>query len=282
MAFQYRVCFEDTVVPLETQTLDFKDLHELKGGDEDEKEFLTLNLKASVQTKEARWLLKALGKNHEDKLSCVWWRNHQQDLPLIREIKAAISSWTPSSIRMPRHSKAIVAISVRDQVILVQNSIASVVLAFEKGSEIQGLSWFVREISKDISNDEAPGAAEGDEGSAKRQKRSSSSLLPAEDEIVSECLRTLREHSNCKSVSFLPSRLSIKVIRQDKKTSEFGIRNLKSKRKEAIETVGPQAWQGVQNLYDDAVSSALAFLTEPQSDNLELQPIEDLAVAADP
>ena len=140
----YRLCLGDVIVPLKTETLDFKDLFELKDGDQDQQEFLTLNLKA---TSNMEWLTKMLD------LKKPWWPQHSQSLPLLHEIETLINSKRPKSPRMPRNPKAIVAIEVRGRTVLVQNIVSSVILAFKSGDEIADIHWFIREIEKDLEDE---------------------------------------------------------------------------------------------------------------------------------
>ena len=258
MAFdlEYRLCLGDHVVPLARQTLELKDLHELQGGDEDPQEFLILNLKASPPMPSMLWFTKALG------LKSGWWLKHAGALPILSEIKEAIASKKPRSSRMPRNHKAIVAIQIRDRVILAQNLTNSVVLAFKPGRELQDLSWFLQEVDKDLKD------LDTEEPAAKQAKLE---LDPEENSIIEECTRDLMSHAGCHKALFLPSRSVFRVIRKDKISREFAVLSLKKKRQEAIITAGPQAWEPVRNVFHEALGKAQEFLSHQGEQPVPLQ-----------
>ena len=106
LKLEYRLCLDEVPVPVQTQTLEFKDLFNQMDGDEPEQEFLTLNLKAHGNM---HWLHKAL------ELPWTWWAKEGKDLPLMHEIKEILQSKKPSSRRMPKNHTVIVAIEVRSR-----------------------------------------------------------------------------------------------------------------------------------------------------------------------
>ena len=258
MAFglEYRVCLGDFVVPLTKEELELKDLHELLSGDEEPQDFLLLSLKVSNPHPSMLWLTKAL------ELPGPWWTKHAGSLAILEDLKKEILSKRPKSARMPKDAKAIVALQVRDRVILAKNSLLPVVLAFRPGTELQELEWFLREVEKDAKN---LNTAEPPPKQAKLD------VDPEEQEIIEECTRDLKSQYGCLQAVFLPSRSVIKVTRKDKRTSEFCVLGLKKKRQEAIITAGPQAWEPVRNVFEEAFGKAQKFLSHQEDQPAPLQ-----------
>ena len=131
----------------------------------------------------------------------------------------------------------------------MQNNLSVVILAFKRGSEIEDLRWFIRELEKDLDKASDPAEPE-----AKHQKVE---LEPEEQKVASEIAGRLQEHEQCQRVAFCPSRCSFKVIRTDKATGQFTVKNLNTQRKRALKT---SVWDGVVVVYDQAFERALEFL----------------------
>ena len=237
LVVQNRVCLGDSAIPLREQCLDFHDLHTLAEGDLDGQVFLLLSLKASG---DLRWLERGF------KLSAKWWvRNHMR-VPLLKEIRQAIEtkkSRSGGGSRLPKLANTLVAIKIREKVILVQNQPLFVNLAFHPGEEIEGLQWIINELKKYIdhlkeesseSSQDDDDEGEDDEheepqGSLRVSKQQRHPLSKNEQQIVENSLKNIREHSECLRATFLPSRCAFRVFKKDKSKSEFRVSDLKKK-----------------------------------------------------
>ena len=130
--------------------MDFEDIHNLVGGDgaaaDENEEYFLMDLKA---TAEVRWIEKAFG------LSSRWWKDHHKDVPLLEEMRKAIDGGKArkgGASRLPRRPDLVVAIQVRDRVILVKNQALGLALVSKKGEEMETLQRFLEEFEKDLTN----------------------------------------------------------------------------------------------------------------------------------
>ena len=76
--------------------------------------------------------------------------------------------------------------------------------------------------------------------------------------FITGALETLQAHQGCLRATYLPSRLSIRVVRmEDKVVSEFRLKNLKRKRAESADH---DSEEPVNRQFDMVVSEAIKFL----------------------
>lgn len=274
---KYRMCLNDLAVPFVERSLAFHDLHNLAEGDIENQEFLILSLKASA---DVRWLERAFD------LPARWWINHHGSVPLLLEIRQAIETKKVKSgggSRLPKLPTAIVAIHIREKVILVQNQTLFLSLAFKPGEEIEALQWFLEELEKDIEklqNKAAPQTTQEQDDDTQEPPRFSKQqkhrVGHEEHQVVQASLNKLLEHSECLRASFLSSRGSFRVIKKDKSSSEFLVSGLMKKRKVAQNRDDDDAWEGMNTKFDKAVASALVFLEGGDADGGDPpQPVGD-------
>ena len=241
MAFEHKVCLGDSVVPLVRRTTEVEDRDELVGGDADDQEFLFLGLNA---TSDFSWLIKHL---KDLKLPCTFWVKRSREVPLVKELRAAIGV----------HRRGTVA----------QNTVTTLAVAAKPGEELEFLTWFLEEITKDIQhlvavpasapNDEAEVAAPpaGEEPGAKRPFPPS-----PEREQTEALLQELREHPRCLSARYLPSRPSFRITRDDHEGREFFCKNLNKLRHVHMMAPRETTRVDIRTSMKSAVAVALEFL----------------------
>lgn len=251
----HRLCLGNSAVPLVPRIMDFQDLHELTTeGDADDSEFLVLSLKGSA---DFRWAEKYL------KLPARWWARNQSRVPLVVEIQEAIDAKKVKvgfAARLPRLPNVIVAIEARGKVILVQNQRSFMNLAFRAGQEMDGVHWFLEQLQKDLEQLQGPSETLSNRLSKSQQPLGSTS----EHRFVEESIRELKDHPNCHSAVFLPSRSSFRVTKSNKSSSEFYVSGLKRKRQQDDE-------EAMQAMFQVTVTLALKFL----SGDVPLAPLTD-------
>jgi hypothetical protein len=250
---KWRFCLGDRAIPFERETLDLHDLHDQANGDIMDQEFLLLSIKA---TAEMGWLEKAF------KLHTRWWVKNQWEILLLLEIRQAIDSKKVKSginSRMPRLPNAIVAIRIREKVILVQNRSQSLCLAFKPGEEVETLQWFLEELEKDLEKMQDQAAAPQ---GPQKQRQKHCGLGDEEAQVAKTSLEKVKGHPQCLNASYLPSRSSIKVIKKDKNTKQFFVKGLVVIRKKFAETEADETMkkEALDPVFDKVVTSALVFL----------------------
>ena len=111
--------------------------------------------------------------------------------------------------------------------------------------------WFLEELSKE-SKDVGGSAAAGDAGEPSDRGPDELGIF------VSGALQILQSNPRCLNAAYLPSRVSIRVVRkEDKAVSLFRVKSLKGKRAEASEH---DSQEPVKRQFDLVVSEALKFL----------------------
>ena len=118
------MCLDNVPVPFENLHADLKDPNGLtEGGPAYNLDFLTVSL--SSTTSKVAWLLAALG------LPPKWNRSHFSVVPLFVEIREAVKATKSQKARTSKFSRAMLAVKVRGNVLLVKNSQAGLVLGFK-------------------------------------------------------------------------------------------------------------------------------------------------------
>jgi hypothetical protein len=202
---RWRMCLDDVAIPFHRDTLDLHDLHEEANGDKEDQEFLLLPIKA---TADMNWLQKSF------KLpGARWWILNQYKINLLSEMRQAIDNKKIKNgrgCRMPKLHKSIVAIRIRDKVILVRNRSKSLCLAFKPGEEVETLQWILKELEEDIEKLSDQTAEEGPQ----KQQLHKNAVGNEEGDVVKDSLKKVQAHAQCLQATFLPSRLSMKVIKK--------------------------------------------------------------------
>ena len=142
------------------------------------------------------------------------------------------------------------AIKVRGKVLFVKSQTQNVILAFQDGTVLKDLEWFLLELRKDIE-------LLAKESPAKRLKKSTPVDEEEEEVIIKKNLEALKARSDCKSAVWLPSRNEIRVMRtSDKAQKFFRVVGLNS----AHQKCEGRGAEGLEPLYDEAVALAIEFL----------------------
>lgn len=264
------ICLNGKAVPVIARTMDLEDPKNLIGGDVVQIEVVCVDLKA---TSNAYWIEQAFG------LGARFWRGSSCRIPLLCEMRTCIEEGKTkkgAAARMPKCPQIIVPIQVREKVVLVQNNTSSLMIALQKGQELETLQWFLEELEKDLSTmakaskkkrseceqDEKDEKGEDDkdeEGEAIKNTQDKA-LEDPEAESLQSSLTRLRGHTQCSRAAFLRSRNALRVVRADKETSEFGIQSLVKKRKTAMNRQDMLCWAEVNHAYQKATEAAIGFL----------------------
>ena len=267
-----KLCLGGRAVPLVERELEFEDIFQV-GGDLDEQMFECLSLKASM---DPRWLQSAF------KLSTKWWAMNSSKVPLIQEIREIIDSGKAkkgAAKRLSRKADVVVAINVRGHQLLVLNTVLPVTLCWPQAKDdgdqgIETLEWFVSEFKKDLEGMQISKKRpfEPSQGSSGRPTKAKASNK--EQGIINDTLDSIKEHPQCKTVHFLPTRSSIKIIKKDKKVRQFPLKGLGNKRKKALDRDDDeQAWGELQSIFDQIVPKAIGFLNGEE--DIEPETVEE-------
>ena len=289
--WEFRLCLKDQVLPLSTVSMDLVDMHNLlESGDQDDVEFQLLSLQTHSNV---GWLMKTL-QAMGVQVGSAWWLLNSVRIPLLMEIREAIQKGKKTSGAerlLPRRPDTVVPVTLRGTCVLVVNHPNKTTVALEHGREIIMLDWLLKHLQEDImkmlqsqepgadpasssagpasssSGPVAPGSPErslvavpSEPSSPERpHMRVNTSKAPEDEVILEACLSELKMHGNCLAASFMPSRVSLRVNRNDKQVEQFIVQNLKKKRQEAV-SGGPGGWDGVKASYHKALQEALQFL----------------------
>ena len=250
LQLESKLCLNDIAVPLVNKQMDLWDSHKVLPEDEEEGEdqaFDLLNLKA---TSKSEWLEKAF------KLPARWWVLNQSRVPLLQEIRKVIEGNKKAKAKVKSleefvaaRANVVVAIRIRDQVILVVNDARSVTLAFRSGQVEDSLLWFLKELQKDVR--------EIQNVCSSSRKRQPEAPPDQKKQIIEDVLENLQQHPSCRSAVFLPSRGAIKV-----NNKEFRILNLNKKSKEALDQDDLAGWENLKTEFLKAAEHASQFLDE--------------------
>jgi len=235
------MCLQNRALPLVTREMEFEDLHSVGARDLGTENFECLPLRTSM---EAPWLSKFFKK------PAKWWLHNGSKVPLVREIRETIETGKVrkgGASRLSKRADIVVAINVRGKVILVQNTTLPATLCWptntDDGDEgIEIVKRFLEEFKNDLERMGNSGVASSS-GSSVGQA-SKRPHADQETQIIQNALRNLREHSQCLSAYYLPSRCAIMVTTKDKARQEFCLKALAQKRKKALDRDDDQAWVG--------------------------------------
>ena len=268
-----KLCLGDIAIPVSEKTMDLVDLHNLRDGDHDGQVYSCVSLKA---TAEMWWFLKALVGQGLKTITTRWWIHQQHAIPLLMELRQAIKqgkTTSGSDRHLSRLPNAVVPVRIRDSVILVVNHSLNLTLALESGKEVEVLQWFLKHLTLDIKKmlaapaaGEEPAEPQGDaeepaSSSSRPSKRRQALEDPEEEQILLQSLAVVQGHEQCSSAVFLPSRLTFKIIRMDKKTLQVTLKNLAKRRSTRQENMEDSvAMDAVRAVYDQGVREALSFL----------------------
>ena len=251
---QQQWCVGGLALPLERATMTLLDGQ----GGETETEVLLLSLKVSG---EVRWLDKFLEK------PVRWWQGHGRTQPLMQEFLQALSpqKGTPNTV---------LPIKLRGKEILCRLARTSPTLAFLADKpDFEGLEWFLVELKKDLV----------EEKETKRARKGKETKEEEDQQIIDEIMEDIREHGNCEKAWFLDSRSTIKVLTSDERLKEFGVKNAKRTRQEALVQ---QNWEILRSAFQKAADAALLFLEQKASsagphEEPRVPPVEPSAGADD-
>ncbi len=254
------------VVPLEHKVdLLFHDVHKLAPEEREAGDSFLLPLGATAKM---TWLLSAL------ELDCRFWRLRWREIPLVQEVHAQIrqsKKYQGAQRKVRKHPDRLVAIKVRDRVILATNDSRGPALAMRPGSEKEVLSWFIAEAGKDLKGlEETEPSGERKRGGGR--VASSSAEGPSEERACAQAaLEAIKAHENCSQAAYLPSNFSFEVQQHNKKRRRFSVAGLEKKRKVALQTLesdlpGEDRWAEVRAAFEGCVGKALEFLDEGRED----------------
>ena len=243
---------------MEHQTLTFVDPLQLAEGMQDV-DCLPVHLVSFKVTAPCQWIEKALEQKAH------WWRSHASRSPFLCEVLENVKNLRPTKGRdqhLPKNTKAMVPIRVRNKVLWVMNDCRSVTLVLRPEHEEQDLSWFLQELQKDLHPeppaDAVPLQMESSEDLAESSHRYNK--VPVSDDVqplVDKTLQVISGHSNCTRVNYLPSKLGFRVLGSDGTCKLFRVTDLKRKLAQAIQHDDPEVLQ-VQ--FEKSLEKALEFL----------------------
>ena len=190
-------------------------------------------------------------------------------------------------MRLPRKQSLLVALQVRGKTLVFQNKHGTVILAFQD-TEKEDLHWFLQELYKDIqrvkgrvkgkeepaehaeSDDDAEHAESDDDAEpaehAESDKKKRRLGLPEDlKEYVTVAFASIREHAQCLTVNYFPSKNSFHVTRKSDRSSKFfrllGLDALRREKDHAkIQQRFDMVLLQIQNHLDSSSSSAPAGL----------------------
>ena len=224
-----KLCLNEHVVPLHRVTMDIADPHKLtQEGDTERQDLCLVDVSPNGPS---YWLEKGFN------LSTRWWRSNSSNLPLLAEIRDAIISGKPSGpqARMPRRPNIVVAVKVRGQVILVQNSHKKLQLALPHGKEESLLSWFLEQLigeveaftrkKRHITPSESSGSSSSLSqcSSQTRKDKRGRKCDRREAKAIKQCLMIFRANKHCKHAYWCASRNSFRIKRKDGQLLEHRI-----------------------------------------------------------
>ena len=252
----YRLCFQDWAVPLEETQLPWLDPYELADGfvPEGSLHVSLVNFKASG---DMCWIEKGL------ELKARWWKAHHHRIPLLVEILDLIRAKKPhkgAAVLLPKNHKSLVPLKVRGKTLWFENNSRIVVLALQQGQEIDHFKWFLEEINKDIEGHAYEEEPEPDEPEPAKSRKCVKVEIPKDlEDIVEHAVTTLQGVHNCLTANYIPSRMSLKVVRSsDKEGKEIRVKDLKRKQQKALES---ENLHEVQHQFNVAMQQCMEFLS---------------------
>eukprot|EP00972_Heterocapsa_arctica_P060303 8894202-Heterocapsa_arctica.AAC.1 len=170
--------------------------------------------------------------------------------------------------RLSRRPNVVVAIKIRDKVLLMQNK-SGLVLCSRPTEEEDTLRWFLEELKKDLMRlPDATSRAqeEGQEVEDMPRKRGGGHRVPIDDDdpeqsIIQASLSRIRDHPQCHHVTYLPSRNCFKVIKKNDSNDKYVyLKGIAKKRKEALERQDDRSEEAFRQLFEQAISACIDFL----------------------
>ena len=283
----YKLCLDDSMVPMYVKSLRHADaVH-----DPATHEYMCLNLKANGNL---RWLEMGL------KLKFRWWKQYQNQVPLIREIKEAIRSTRCTHGVGGRHHsscmpKAVLPITVRGRKLFAVNRYRGLTIACKSywGEDRELLRWLLEQLAQDLeawtpvdlehngepedlqeggplSDDEASEAEEEEEEDLETEPPDHLAILETRlKRAREEAVTTLRLHPRCEHASFYPSRLSFSLKRKGGMHKCFRVAAHNKRLKLCKTDTTDTSWTGLKHAYDLSVNMGLAFLDSNVGDEVE-------------
>ena len=246
-----RLCLGEHAVPVERLSLPFVDPYNLSTITA---EFIVVSLVSFKASGSKGWLEQGL------QVPSRWWPRNHASLPILQEILELIRQQNPKTGQscLPRSQKSLIALKVRDRILWFQNDSRCVILGVLDGDKgLADFRWFLEELSKGGKDAGGPAAA----GDIVELAQAEPGDPDAGDDLgtfITGALETLQAHQGCLRATYLPSRLSIRVVRmEDKVVSEFRLKNLKRKRAESADH---DSEEPVNRQFDMVVSEAIKFL----------------------
>ena len=216
-SIQQKWCLNDQPIPIVSRTKDVEDPHKLTlEGPQKRQDVSLVDIGPSASTKWFDMLLKVTNK---------WWRQHCDHLSIIMDIKEAFQE------ARPENPNSLVAVKVRNHVILVQHLVPDkLYLACKAGDECRALSWFIEHLRSELQNltmkckrrhrvismsqstsSESLSDASSTSRRDKRQRKCDRHLM----KCIQRTLDNSRAHVECKDCYWCPSRKSFMVRRKD-------------------------------------------------------------------
>ena len=275
---EYKLCLNNSIVPLSSRQEDLVDDEGLLGGDQSSVLFKFLPLHSNANM---TWALKTLQK------PCSEWKKQHKVLPILNEIRSALEGLKKKvgGVRQRKMPRCVVPLQIRGQTILVQHHVVQLHLAFRPGDELQILPWFLQELSKDfetLQNDEEHPEEnqEEEEQNPKEDQEDSSRTWHQikEAKIIEECLQVIKGYETVQHANWCPSRMSFKVTLVSKQTRFSWVPGLRKRRRAAgaHDEEDSATLQALQQQFDNVIQEVLMFLSEPAASSASAMPLEDM------
>ena len=276
--FEMKVCLGTSVVPLFTRRETLHDPMGLVAAELEDVEWQCLSLRQKANT---GWALQPLG------VTAKGWRQYHNSLPILQELRQGIMDMKKSlktqGSRMPMMPQYMVPLKIRDQVVIVRNHVTFLEMAFNKGEALEGLAWLMQQLKQDFpkvlkvaqlqEDDESDEDHEDEQG----EDPEAHWYSVMDKKTISKTLEKVQSHERCKSATWCPSRVTLKVVRKDKSCKWVRIQGLLKRRKvvAAVEDENMALLEPVRTSFESAAAEALYFL-EHQEEPVAA-PIQDSA-----
>ena len=244
----WSLCLNDQVVPAQTKKCAIVDPYELIGGLDLNLEETEVSLVCFHGTADMSWLMKCL------EMPVKWWVHNWNRIPLIQQIRANIKA--KKNKKEPAQHKCLVALQARGKTLFVVNDSHTMTLGLlesqpepeeKPGSpknQAGTLRWFCDELYKDIQN------------LPKEFKKplKTDRAPPEHQDAIQTTLAGIRDHPQCKSCHFTPSRVSFRISNKDMILKEFRVVGLHKRQKP----------EGGPDPFEKVLTKALEFLNGEQ------------------
>lgn len=213
---------------------------------------------------EAEWLERGLSLRARAFLQIDW--------PLIKDIKGILAQ---RRLALPRRAGRMphlgVYVEVRGRQLLVRNKMSRTSVLFEKGTEIAGLEWLLRELNKDLDALNANPPPRRPSRGAKRTRSPSAPPAPAsssgasgvearlaslEAKVREEAFGRLRGEQTIESVWWSPAKHALVVVGTlAKKQRTFAIPRYHKRWEHLVQAMGSswdegQAREALEDMYE--------------------------------